>query len=128
MADMTVTINGTLRLAQHACRGVFGEDASKGPVLPTPEPLLEVVGQWPAGKSDEALRLALHLPVDFDPAKVSLGRNHVMAVELVACRVTVLHLGKVVGHALRTDDAGLNAISLWFEMWEAWKRRLRQAH
>jgi hypothetical protein len=49
-------------------------------------------------------------------------------VTIRACRLTVLRNGKKVGYALRTNEAGLNGIELWGELWRAWHTRLRQAH
>lgn len=127
MADMTVDVNGTRQLAEGACRMVFGEDTSAGPVCPVPPPLLKLLEQWPRDRTDEALNVALDMPVNFDIAH-EMARNEVKAVVLRLCRVTVLHRGQVVGHALRTDAAGLNALAVWRDTHEANMRRIRQAH
>lgn len=124
--DMTVNVIGTNHLAERACRMVFGEDADLGPVRPAPEPLRAMLADWP-GRTDQAHQVALELPITFDIGK-DMGKNQAKAVVLVVCRVTVLHQGRKVGYAIRTDQAGLNAIALWETSWEQFKSRLRQAH
>jgi hypothetical protein len=125
--DMWVSVSGTQQLAERACRMVFGEDTDAGPVMATPAPLLKVLADWPKEKSDQAMDVALELPVDFD-IEHEMGKGEQKAVVLRANRITVLRDGKKVGYALRTNEAGLNAIRLWGELWTAFYRRMRNAH
>jgi hypothetical protein len=124
--DMWVSVADPA-LAERACRMVFGEDETKGPVIATPAPLLKALADWPKEKSDQVVQLGLELPTDFDLER-EMGKAEVKAVALRCCRVTVLHAGKVVGYALRTDKLGINAIRMWERMWLAHLRRLRNAH
>lgn len=126
MADMTVTVNGLERLAHDACRMVFGEDAEAGPQRPAPEPLLKLLADWPAA-SDAVIRVGLELPINFDISH-EMSKDNVKSVVLVLHRVTVLHGGKKIGYALRTDGPGLSAIDFWATSWGRWKAQLRQAH
>ena len=125
--DMTVTVNGTRHLAERACRMVFGEDAGVGPVCPAPKPLLWALDNWPKDKTDQAIDLALELPIDFDIEK-ELGKGERKAIVIRACRVTVLHRGAKVGYAIRTNQLGLNAIAAWREANEVYMRKIRGAH
>lgn len=124
--DMIVAVNGTAQLAERACRMVFGEDAGRGPVRPAPETLLALLKDWP-GRTDEPLRVALELPFTFDIEK-DMRRNGQQAVVLVVNRITILHEGRAVGYALRTDALGLAALALYDETWAHFYRRVRQAH
>jgi hypothetical protein len=123
---MEVTINGTRQLAEHACRMVFGEDANAGPVRPAPKPLLDFLAAWP-GHADDVLEVALHLPWDFDIGR-GMAKDNVKAVTLRVCRMSILCQGKLVGHALRTNNAGIDAIALYDDAKRAYDRRIRQAH
>jgi hypothetical protein len=125
MNEMTVTVLG--HAPEAACRMMFGTNAELGPVTPVPEPLLLLLDHWPMAV-DDVIDVAMALPQDFNVEKVSLfGRQ--MAVQLRLCRVTVLNAkGERLGYALRTDEAGLNAIELWRGEHERHLRRIRQAH
>lgn len=127
MADMWVSIRGTRQLAERACRMVFGEDADAGPKCPAPKPLLAALKNWPKDRTEEAVQIGLELPMDFDVGK-EMGKGERKAVTLMANRITVLHQGRKVGYAIRTNQIGLNAIRVWQETWEAHLRKIRQAH
>lgn len=119
MADMTVNVqHPDPRLAEEACAGVFGEDANLGPVMPAPPPLLALAKAWPR-RPDEAYNIALHLPVRLDLERDVPATS---AVVLAVNRVTILHLGKKFGYAIRTNAAGLDAIRLWQDSWRAHHR------
>lgn len=127
MNDMTITVRGTRELAERACRAVFGEITEIGPAREiAPMPLLKMLKDWPA-PADGVHTVALDLPVDFDIER-DMGKNNVKAVVLRVHRVTILHQGKVVGYALRTDEPGLAAIDLWERMWSAFNLKLARAH
>lgn len=126
-AEMTVSVHGTQQLAEKACRMVFGENADAGPVRATPAPLLKALAEWPKDKADQAIDVALELPVDFD-IEHDMGHDRRKAVVIRANRITVLRNGRKVGYALRTNEAGLNGIRLWDELWTAFYRRIRNAH
>lgn len=126
MGDMTVTVEGLRVVAERACRMVFPEDASRGPVRPAPERLLPLLDQWP-GPPDQAIQIALELPWDFSIER-DMGPGRRNALVLSCCRITVLHQGQVVGYALRTDAAGLAALDVWERQMAVYQRKLRQAH
>lgn len=128
MADQTVTVTGTEHLAERACRMVFGDDADQGPVLPAPEPLLRLKEDWPAGRSDEAIDVALELPPTQFDLERERGKGEVLGVQLRVCRLTVLREGRKVGYAIRTNAAGLEACRLYDKAWTDFRRRMRQAH
>lgn len=118
---MTVTINGLRGVAEHACRKVFGEDASLGPQRDAPPPLLVLLADWPA-HPEAVITVGLELPLDFDIGH-DMMRDGRKAVSLRLHRLTILHGGQVVGHALRTDQLGLNAIDMWASSWaSSWAR------
>ena len=125
--EMTVTVIGSHQLAEQACRMVFGENAVAGPVRPAPRPLLELLAAWP-GRDDAVHDLALELPPDLFDIEKPLEIGKVKSVVLRVCRVTVLHQGRKVGYAIRTDELGLNGIAVWESRWQAYTSRLRQAH
>lgn len=122
MPDMTVTVNGTTQLAERACRMIFGENADLGPVRPAPAVLLAVKDDWP-GRADEPLRIALDMPLRFDIER-DMGRHEAKAVVLTVNRITVLCQGRKVGYAIRTDQAGLNALDLYDATWRAFRQRM----
>lgn len=98
-------------IAERALFSTFGEDVTRGPAVPTPQPLLDFLAQWP-GHKDDILTCALHLPADADLERV-LGKGQTNAVSLRVHRMAVLCEGKLVGYTLRTDQLGINAIELW---------------
>lgn len=113
-------------IAEEACRMVFGPDVLKGPLLATPAALLKLLPDWPL-PHDGVHRVALELPVDFDIEK-EMGRKERKAVVLDAHRLAI-YCGPVrVGHSIRTDQLGINALQTYWETVEAHRRRLRQAH
>lgn len=116
-ADMTVTILGPRSVAEAACISIFGEDAQAGPVRRAPATLLQLRENWP-GRTDEACDLALNLPIDFDISH-DMPADTTKAVVVRMCLVTVIHDGKPIGRALRTNELGFNAISFWEEQWIA---------
>lgn len=122
MTDMTVTVVGLRSLAENACRWVFGDDANQGPLRAAPAPLLSLLGDWPAA-SDAILRVGLQLPIAFD-IEHDMARDNVKSAVLVVNRVLVLHEGAKVGYALRTNQAGLNAIDLWTAEWARFHGKL----
>lgn len=111
--DMTVTVNGPLALAEEATRMVFGVDANRGPVMPAPLPLLELKDQWP-GHPDEPADISLQMPPN---PLAEQAKNTQMGLVLRCNRITILHNGKAVGFAIRTDDLGINAIVAWKRAW-----------
>lgn len=117
--DMTVTVNGPLRLAEEATRAVFGENADLGPVMPlAPLPLLLLKDKWPA-PGDSPCTVALNLPGQED-----LETGRAVSVALDVNRVTILHEGKAVGYAIRTNDLGLDAIRAYNSAAELHRRRM----
>lgn len=110
--DMTVTVNGSLALAEAACRQTFGEAADLGPVTFTPPPLMKLLADWPLAMRDQPIEILLHLPPAAHQAEA--GPDQLAAIRMTCCRVTVLHAGRTVGYALRTDEPGLNAIAAWW--------------
>jgi hypothetical protein len=116
----------SLPLAEEACRMVFGEDTSRGPQALIPAALRGMLPSWPK-PLDVPHKVALELPVDFD-IDHELGRNERKAVVLIVNRMAVYCGQQLVGHTLRTDELGLNAIKTYWETVEAHRRRLRQAH
>lgn len=123
--EMWVRI-ASLPLAEAACMQVFGEDVIQGPKAPTPAALLAMLPQWPK-PVDLAHKVALELPVDFDIGH-ELGRGERKAVVLVVNRVAVYCGPALIGHTIRTDELGLNAIATYWGTVEAQRKRLRQAH
>lgn len=123
MAAMFVHVLGDIARAEAACRMVFGEDADAGPLVASPKPLLDLLAQWP-GHADEVLTVALHLPRIMFRPEVSSSERTRSAVELRLCKLDVLHEGRKIGEALRTDALGINAI----ELYERALASMRQAH
>lgn len=117
-ADMTVTFLGPLSAAEEALVSIFGEDADKGPVRRAPKYMLDLIKHWP-GRTDEACDIALNLPPElFDIERATLAQT-TSALVVTCCLVTVIHEGKAIGRALRTNAFGLNAIAMWEEKWIA---------
>jgi len=124
---MEITLLGTtIRDAERACRMVFGEDANQGPLIAAPDALLAFKDAWP-GHKDEVLTLSLELPMDFD-IEHFMAKDNRKAVVLRCHRLTILHQGKAVGFALRTDALGINALELHRDTWAQYNNRVRQAH
>jgi hypothetical protein len=125
MADETLTIVGHAQAAEEACQSLFLRPDAP-PVRRLPAPLLAVKDQWP-GRTDQPAEVTLELPYDFDISR-ELPAGHVMALTLTVVRVTVLHQGKRVGYALRTNPEGLGSILAWERAWAVYNRKIRQAH
>lgn len=115
-------------LAEAACRQVFGEDATLGPQIAAPASLLRLLepGQWP-GPLDQPLKVALDTPVDFD-IDHELGRGEVKSLVLRINRMAIYCGKELIGHALRTDALGLNALRTYWTTVEVHRSKLRQAH
>jgi hypothetical protein len=123
-SEESITVNGPLTAAEEACRMVFGPTPNTPPVLPLPPPLRNLVDNWPANPS-EASDVALELP----PTSFEIERagKKMLNVTFRCCRVTIVHEGKKVGYALRTDALGLDAIRVWFDAQKT-AARIRKLH